>query len=181
MDTKDFGFIMSRTSVRSYKKNTPLSKEELTALVRAGMAAPSACDRRPQRFVAVDDPAQIEALAAVHPYAGYMRDSGTAIAVCGDLDCALPEAQEYWAQDCAAATENILLAAEAMGFGSVWCGVYPVAEMVQAVSGVLGLPGNIIPFSLIVVGRPDGEVMPKDKWMPPSFIGRNGNIEMAAG
>ena len=164
MDTKSFNFIMSRVSVRSYKKNAPLSREDLTALVRAGMAAPSACDRRTQRFVAVNDAAQIATLAQVHPYAGYMLDSGTVIVVCGDLDCALPEAQEFWAQDCAASTENILLAAETMGFGSVWCGVYPVVEMVQAISSVLELPENIIPFSLIVVGRPEGEEPPKDKW-----------------
>lgn len=59
-----------------------------------------------------------------------------------------------WVQDCSAATENILLAAEGTGLGAVWLGVFPYRERSAGVASVLGLPDDIIPFSIVSVGRP---------------------------
>jgi nitroreductase len=88
-----------------------------------------------------------------------------AIVVCGDLDKALSgKAQEYWVQDCSAATENILLAAHALGLGAVWTGVYPIDGRVSAVTSLLQLPSAIVPLCVIAVGYPAEQPTPKDKW-----------------
>ena len=76
------------------------------------------------------------------------------------------KAQEYWIQDCSAATENILLAANALGLGAVWTGVHPIAERVEAVSKAVKLPENIIPLCVIVIGHPAESPAPKNKWKP---------------
>lgn len=69
-----------------------------------------------------------------------------------------------WVQDVSAASENILLAAHAIGLGATWTGVYPVAERCKAVAEILGLPENIVAFNIIVVGYPKGNGRVKDKW-----------------
>jgi nitroreductase len=89
-----------------------------------------------------------------------------AIVVCGDKTKALTRVPDYWVQDVAAATENILLAAHALGLGSVWTGVYPMDDRVAAVSKAVGLPETIVPLCVIVIGHPDESPMPKDKWKP---------------
>lgn len=75
-------------------------------------------------------------------------------------------AREYWIQDCSAATENILLAAHALGIGAVWCGVYPNPTVMPEVKRVLSLPSWVIPLNIITMGYPEGTPQPKDKWNP---------------
>ena len=69
-------------------------------------------------------------------------------------------------QDCSAATQNILLAANAMGLGSVWTGSYPIKERCEAISKILQLPENVLPLNTIVIGYPERDNTPKDKWDP---------------
>jgi len=95
------------------------------------------------------------------------KESTLAIAVCGDMEKALEgPAQAFWVQDCSAATENILLAAHALGLGAVWTGCYPMMERMTNVSQVLNLPANLVPLSVIVMGYPNEQPEPKDKWKP---------------
>jgi nitroreductase len=70
------------------------------------------------------------------------------IVVCGDAK----EAEKYWVQDCSAATENILLAATALGLGSVWLGVHPRLERKEALRQLFELPDNIEILSMIAIG-----------------------------
>ena len=74
------------------------------------------------------------------------------------------DSQAYWVQDCSAATQNILLAAESMGLGAVWTGVHPVRDRELLVADILGAPSNIIPLNVIAIGYPTGDDKPKDKW-----------------
>ena len=158
--------IASRVSVRSYL-DKPVEDAKIEQLLRAGMAAPSAMNKQPWHFVVVTDKQQLAALAKANPYAGMAAKAPLAIVVCGDMSKALPgSAREFWVQDCSAATENILLAANAMGLGAVWTGTYPSEERVKAVSKVLQLPKKLIPLNTIVIGYPDGTNTPKDKWKP---------------
>lgn len=158
--------IASRVSVRSYL-DKPVEEAKIELLLRAGMAAPSAMNKQPWHFVVVTDKQQLAALAKANPYAGMAAKAPLAIVVCGDMNKALSgNACEFWVQDCSAATENILLAANAMGLGAVWTGTYPSEERVKAVSKVLQLPKKLIPLNTIVIGYPDGTNTPKDKWKP---------------
>ena len=93
-----------------------------------------------------------------------------AIVVCGDLSKGLEgNALNYWVQDVSAASENLLLAAHALGLGAVWTGVYPLMERVNDVSRILELPRHIVPLNVIPVGYPAGETAPKDKWNPENI------------
>lgn len=104
-------------------------------------------------------------LSEANPYAAMAAKAPLAIVVCGDMKKAAEgNAREFWIQDCSAATENILLGATGMGLGAVWSGTYPLKEHCAAVAKVLGLPDSLIPLNTIVIGYPDADVSPKDKW-----------------
>jgi nitroreductase len=143
--------IKSRRSVRVFR-NDPVSRDTLRELVAAGMQAPSAGNQQPWQFVVVDDRRVIMRVPEFHPYAQMSETAPAAILVCGDMT--LEQRKGYWVQDCAAATQNILLAAHAMGLGAVWTGVYPREERVAGAKKLFGLPDHVIPLSLIFVGYP---------------------------
>lgn len=158
--------IHQRKSVRTYT-GEPVGLPELRELVRAGFAAPTAGNARPWAFVIVTDRARLDALADAMPYGKMLKKAPAAIAVCG-VESAFRsgESREMWVQDCSAATENILLAAEGTGLGAVWLGVYPYQDRCASISSILKLPEGIVPFSLISVGRPAGAEKPKQKYDP---------------
>ena len=156
--------IMTRTSIRQYT-DQPVSKTDIETLLRAGMAAPTAVNAQPWHFVAVTDKAKLKELAATNRRGSMIEQAALAIVVCGNMDKAMKgKGQGYWIQDCSAATENILLAAHALGLGAVWTGLYPMDDRVAAVSQVLKLPETIIPLCTIVIGHPAESPTPKDKW-----------------
>lgn len=161
--------IATRTSVRSYL-DKPVDATLIEQLLRAGMAAPTAVNRQPWHFVVITDRTKLNELAKANPHAGMLMKAPLAIVVCGDMKKALTgEAQEFWVQDCSAATENILLAANALGLGAVWTGTYPDKKRCEAVAAVLNLPDHLIPLNTIVIGYPDKENTPKDKWKPENI------------
>jgi len=75
-------------------------------------------------------------------------------------------------QDCAAATQNMLLAAAALGLGSVWLGVYPRDDRVTGLRRLLGIPETVVPFALLPVGHP-AEHKPRKDEFHPERIHRN--------
>ena len=158
--------IMTRTSIRSFT-DRQVSADTIEMLLRAGMAAPTAVNKQPWHFVVINDREVMDKLGGEGRQSQMWKESPLAIAVCGDMDKALEgPAQAFWVQDCSAATENILLAAKALGLGAVWTGCYPMEERMTNVSRVLNLPENIIPLCVIVMGYPNEQPEPKDKWKP---------------
>ena len=156
--------ISTRVSVRRFT-NQPVSKEMLETIVRAGMAAPSAHNKQPWEFVIVTERDMLDSLKRYHPYAN-LETAPAAIVVCGNLNNAVPDYEDFWIQDCSAASQNILLAAHALGLGAVWCCVLPDMERVPQVARVLGLPQKVIPLNIITMGYPSSLPQPKDKWKP---------------
>lgn len=158
------GNILSRKSVRNYTGD-PVTKSCLLVLLKAGMAAPSARNRQPLAFVVVKERKILDGLGAGLPYTKMLSSAGAAIVVCGDASVDLqPGATDLWYQDAAAATENILLMAEAMGLGAVWSALYPYPEREGHARKMLALPPAVTPFSIIPVGHPSGVDLPKDKF-----------------
>ena len=156
--------IMTRTSIRQYTDET-VSKADIETMLCAGMAAPTAVNRQPWHFVAVTDKAKLAELAGRR--GGMIKQAGVAIVVCGNMDKAMQgPGQAFWVQDCSAATENILLAANAIGLGAVWTGCYPMDDRVAEVSKTLKLPETIVPLCVIAIGHPAEQPAPKDKWKP---------------
>ncbi|MDR0954065.1 MAG: nitroreductase family protein [Rikenellaceae bacterium] len=149
--------ILSRKSVRQYEDRA-VEAEKVELLLRAAMAAPSGMDRRPWSFVVVTERETLNRLAEGLPYAKMLTHAPLAIVVCGD-----PQSP-YWTLDCSAATQNILLAAEALGLGAVWTATYPTPELMTAANEALGLPEGIQSLAVIPMGYPAGETAPKDKF-----------------
>lgn len=157
--------IAQRKSVRHFVADKEVAKADLETLVKAGMAAPTARNSQPWEFYIVSTPEAKQTLEDGLPYAKMLTQASAAIVVCGNAEYMLDgEGREYWVQDCSAATQNILLAAEAMGLGAVWTGVYPVRERVKVVQQALSLPSTHLPLCVIPVGYPTGEDQSKDKY-----------------
>jgi nitroreductase len=163
-----FTVIHSRKSVRNYT-GEKVAKDDLVKIVRAGMAAPSAVNMQPWSFVIVTDRSQMDALAAGLPYAKMLDKAGAAIVVCALSTKAFQNKLEYAILDASCASENILLAAEALGLGAVWTAVYPEQDRENLVRKVLGIPENVLPFCVIPVGRPTGVDMHQDKFDPENI------------
>ncbi len=155
--------ILTRRSVRKYT-DRPVPDALVTDLLRAAMAAPSAQNQQPWQFVVVRNRALLESLASAHQYSGMTRDAQLAVIVCGDLS--RERSPGFWVQDCAAATENLLIAANAAGLGAVWTGTYPREDRVAKVRAILGLPEHIIPLAVIPIGYPAEHPAPADRFDP---------------
>lgn len=149
--------IAERKSVRKFL-NKEVEEEKITAMIKAGMAAPSGMDRRPWEFVVVTDRAALDSMAAGLPYAKMLTQAPLAIVVCGN-----PTLSSYWYLDCSAATQNILLAAEALNLGAVWTAAYPYDDRSNVVRKYTAMPEDIIPLCVIPIGYPDGPQKAKDK------------------
>lgn len=151
--------IFARRSIRAYT-NDPVPEEEIRRLLEAGMAAPSSRNLRPWHFVAIRDRGTLAALAAAHPHGKMLAGAAAAICVCGDTKIS----PDFWIQDCAAATENILVAAAGLGLGAVWLGCHPREERVSAIRAVLGVPAHIGILSIISIGRPGEKKEPRTQY-----------------
>ena len=162
-----FETIAARTSIRKFDPAKPVADADIEKILKAGMCAPSAMDRRPWDFIVVRDKAKLAALGSRIPYSRCENGAQAAIVVCGNLDNGLPgRGKEYWIHDCSAATMNILLAAKGLGLGAVWTGVYPGEDRVAVVREVLSIPEGYAPLNVIPLGYPAENPTPKDKWNP---------------
>jgi nitroreductase len=164
-----FETILTRRSIRKYKKQT-ISDELVQKLLHAAFSAPSAGNQQPWHFVILDDRKMLNVIHTFHPSAKMLIDADKAIIVCGDLH--LEKFKGYWMIDCAAATENILLAAHSLGLGACWLGLYPRDGRVAGMRKLLQLPTHIIPLAIVALGYP-AEIKPKEDRYNPLRIHRN--------
>lgn len=143
--------ILTRRSVRKFT-NEKIKNEDISLLLKAGFAAPSAHNHQPWEFIVIKDEKLLDDFAKQHPYAKMLPEARCGIVVCGNS-----EKQNdigYLVADCAAAIENILLAAHALNLGAVWCSLYPTPERVRISKELLNLPNTMIPVGVIAVGHP---------------------------
>lgn len=141
--------LFTRRSIRKYTTE-PISEAALRQMLAAAMAAPSARNMQPTRFLVIRDRELLRRIAEIHPYARMAENAPLAVLVCGDSALSA----EFWDQDCAAAMQNLLLAARALHIGTVWCGIHPVAEREALFRELFGIPPHIIPFGLAAAGYP---------------------------
>jgi nitroreductase len=146
--------ILSRRSIRKYQKKA-VPKKLLDELLNAAMNAPSAGNEQPWHFVVIKDRKVLDEVPNRHPHADAVKGAPAAIVVCADPLAG--REKDWWVQDCSAATENILIAAQAKGLGAVWLGVYPKKDRVEGLKALLALPQDVIPFSIIPLGYPAEE------------------------
>lgn len=156
-----FTALHSRRSIRKYTEE-PITEEQTRILLDAAMIAPSAGNAQPWHFVIIRDREALKKIADIHPYAGMAAKAPLGITICGDTS--LEKYPGFWVQDCAAATQNMLLAATGLNLGSVWTGIYPVEDRVSAFRSLLQLPANVIPLSLVLLGHPVAPHEPKNRF-----------------
>lgn len=162
--------ILTRRSIRRYTPQ-PVPDPLIREILGAAMRAPSAGNEQAWQFVVITERRLLDEIPRFHPYADMVRQSPAAILVCGDLH--LEKYKGYWVQDCAAATQNLLLAAHAKGLGAVWVGIYPKEDRVERMRGLLGLPPHVVPMALVPLGHPAEQIPPEERYNPAK-VHRNG-------
>ncbi len=143
--------IFKRKSIRSFKRKK-VSDRLIKEILMAGMAAPSSWNSKPWIFIVIKDRKILDEIAKRHGYANMCKEASLAILVSGNPENM--KEKEFLPQDCAAATENMLIEATYLGLGSVWVGLFPKEERMNLLRELTSLPENIIPFSLVVLGYP---------------------------
>jgi nitroreductase len=151
-----------RRSVRKFTEE-PVSRDDLITLLKAGMAGPSASNARPWEFVVITEKETMDKFRGRLKYA--KMNAPAAFCVLGSQRMEANKSGDlFWVEDCSAATENILLAATAMGLGAVWIAVHPVPENEKIVKSILNLPKGVTPLNLIYVGHPAEEPEPRSQF-----------------
>jgi nitroreductase len=156
-------WIQARRSIREYTSE-PVSEEQIRTLLEAAMAAPSASNIKPWEFVVVRDGALMKEISEVHRYAGMAADAAVVFVVCGRQ-----QDSRHWVEDCSAATQNLLLAATALGLGAVWVAMYPHADREDQMRRILHVPADWRTLCIIPVGHP-GETKPERTKYDPARV-----------
>jgi nitroreductase len=155
--------IFTRRSIRKYT-GQPVSEEDLHTILRAGCYAPSARNHQPWHFIVIRDCNTLQAIADDHPYAKMLPQAGCCIVVCGDKE--KQGMTGFLVEDCAAALQNMLLAAHGLGLGAVWSGLYPAAQRTKLITRLLGLPPNLLPIGMMALGRKAEERQTEERYDP---------------
>lgn len=148
--------LLTRRSVRKFE-DKPVPKEILEQLVKAGEYAPSAHNTRPWEFLVLQNKDVLKHFRVVQRSALFAENAAAVILICGREDLSFSREKEGWSYidiDCAAATENVILAAHALGLGACWCGAAPMSGPIAALKEYFKLPENVRPFSIVVLGYP---------------------------
>lgn len=153
--------IESRKSIRKFTAE-PVSDEMLHAVLKAGLEAPTAQNKRPFHFVVLRDREKLEKLAQQSRYAKMLQQAYCALVVCGDVG--VEGMFDFLYQDCAAATQNILLCAHGLGLGAVWCGVVRDSDWENLISETLALPAQIRPIAVVALGHPAETRVVDSRW-----------------
>jgi nitroreductase len=172
-----FETVVRRRSYRGPMKPEPVPRDDLRRIVEAGLLAPSGCNAQTTRFVIVDDPATVEAIKTIvnRPFLATVP----AFIVCVMDPRSRPNTCSFAVEDCAAATENMLLAITALGYASVWIdGALRAPAIKKALADLLHLPEGFEARILLPVGKPAGEMPPPKERLPfekRAFFNRFGN------
>lgn len=153
--------ILGRRSIRKFT-GEQIPDEDIKKLLEAAMAAPSACNQQPWHFIVVKDKTTHDKIMEIQPYTRMLEKAALAILVCADPE--LQTCPGYWVQDASAATENILLAVKAMGYGATWCGLYPNDDRVWQIKELFDMPKQVMPLNVIAIGVPDEEKPPSNRY-----------------
>jgi len=154
--------IMSRRSIRKYS-DKKIPEEIITKLLKAAMNAPSAHNRQPWHFIVVDDRETLNKVPEYHQYSKMLENASHAIVVLGDNEV---QTSDFWIHDCSAATENILIAANALGLGAVWLGVHPHETLIEGTKKLFNIPAHVTPLGIISLGYPEETRPPRENYNP---------------
>lgn len=161
--------LLARRSIRVYT-DQPVDPAAIDVMLRAAMAAPSGSNARPWHFVVVTERERLQKLATAHLHAALIERAALAIVVCGDAEISA----RHWVEDCAIATQNILLAATALGLGSCWVAMYPEQSRAEVCRAACQIPDRMQVLCAVALGHPaatlpartqyDAERVHRERW-----------------
>jgi nitroreductase len=169
-----FEAIKGRRSIREFKSE-PVKDEDLQKILDAGRLAPSAGNCQSSELVVVKEPILKRRLAAAALEQTFIAEAPVAIVVCANIPRTSRRygrrGQElYCIQDTAAATQNILLAAYSLGYGTCWVGAFDEG----AVADVIQVPSGVRPVAIIPLGRPVENPIPPKRRSLDEIVHING-------
>lgn len=158
-----FEAIEGRRSIRAYLPD-PVKEEDLRRILEAAIKAPSAGNLQPWEFIVVKDPEIKRKLTEAALGQEFIEEAPIVIVVCANTMRSSSVygsrgASLYCIQDTAAAIQNMLLAAYALGYGTCWVGAFYEDE----VSRILGLPSYIRPVAIVPLGKPAEHPSPRPR------------------
>lgn len=154
--------IKERRSVREFL-DKPVKKEDIEALLRAGMSAPSAINKQPWEFYVLESKEAQDAAKEVLIYGRFNSPLMIIVGINQErTEQGIPHGLGYC--DAGAATENILLAAKGLGLDSVWCAIWPDEGRMNGIRKAFKIPYTVEPFAAIHIGYAKEKGEPKDKW-----------------
>jgi len=152
-----FDAMYARRSIRAYVEGKEVEREKITKLLKAAMAAPSACNLQPWEFIVVTEPDVLSQLKEC--LGGGRYNAPMAMVVCGNTRY-FPWEGDQGQLECAAAIENMLTAATVLGLGSVWIGYFdPVA-----ICKLLDIPEHVVPVGVVYFGYPAEQKAPRTQY-----------------
>ncbi len=157
-----FDAVRARYSYRGEFRREAIPQDTLRRIVQAGLDAPSGCNFQTTEFVIVDDGARIAQIGAILAKPAIGAAPAILVAVCN------PEPKlndiSFWVEDCAAAVENVLLAAAALGYAACWIdGALRREGRAEKIAALLGVPPGRIVRVVVPLGVPVSPAPRKDK------------------
>ena len=156
-----FEALLNRRTIRQFT-NEEIENSKVDIILKSAMYAPTAMNYQPWEFVVVEEKNILLDIHKIITHAEMLKQAKLAILVCGNLE--KEKSIDFNVQNCSAATQNILLAAHGLELGSVWIGVHPNEDVMNALRELLNLPGYIIPISLVAIGYPAEEKKAEDRF-----------------
>lgn len=155
--------IKSRHSVRKFKPD-PVSDLVITDALECASRAPTAMNIQPWLFGVIRDKKTLTAIAGLATYGKFIADSPLCFAVFGEKE------QQFYLEDCCAATENLILALQAHGVSSCWV-AGDKTVYAEAVRNLLDVPAGFTLISLVAAGSPaDVAITPKKEMKHLAFF-----------
>jgi nitroreductase len=152
VDVETLRAIVTRRATSEFKDDGRILESTVGDLLRAAMSAPSAEKKKPWHFVVLHEQKGVEDLALLLRESNSLRSASMCVVVCADSREQKHMGQ--WVLDCAAASENLLLAAHDQGLGSTWSRVFPSKSRMRETAELLHVPQHVTPFSALFLGEP---------------------------
>jgi nitroreductase len=152
-----FECIQNRYSYRGHYKNTPVPRQDLEKILRAGLAAPSACNKQTTSLIGLDDPkllASFTDLVKKNGFQGEKPPAGICVLTRGIVSY---RDKYFYVQDYSAAIENMLLAITALGYARFWIEgqVTENSETQEKFTELLRLTDDYIVVAFLPIGIPE--------------------------
>ncbi|MBN2459878.1 nitroreductase family protein [Candidatus Woesearchaeota archaeon] len=147
--------ISTRRSIRRFL-NVPVDFETIMTIVEAGSLAPSSGNMQDWKFIVVDNKELMAKICEHSLGQECVYNAAFLIVICSDpeqteLHYGLRGARLYTVQNCAAAAQNMLLAAHAIGLGGTWVGAFDEEKMRE----ILDIPRSARPQAILAFGYAD--------------------------